>query len=50
MIELEADDSKKHKIKTIQDSTIFIKKLKSGYLLELNNLIFWKNYPKKENT
>lgn len=41
--------SEKFKIKTIQNSAVYIKKSKSGHLLELYYLISWKKYLKKEN-
>lgn len=42
-------DSKKYKVKAIQDTTIYARKTK-GQLLKLYYLILWKSYLKKENT
>ena len=52
MIKLDAgkNNSKKYKVKVIQNSTIYIKKFKSSYLLKLYYLVFWKSYLKKKNT
>ena len=44
------NESKTYKMEAICNSTIYIKKLKSGHLLILYYLVFWKNYSKKENT
>ena len=44
-----SDDSKKYKIESIRDSTVYAKKL-VGYLLGLYYLVSWKKYLKEENT
>lgn len=48
---LDADNSSgKYKVKTIQDSTVYIKESESGHLLEFYYQVSLKEYPKKENT
>ena len=42
-------DSKKYKIKAIQDSAVYARE-SEGHLPDLYYLIIWKSYPKKENT
>lgn len=44
------NNSKKYKMKAIYNSAIYRKKLKSGYLLVLYYLIFWKEYLEKKST
>ena len=51
VLELNAgNNSKKHKVKTIWDSTVYTMELESGYLLGFYYLVAYKDYPEEENT
>ena len=47
--EFDINNNKEYKIKVIRNSIIYIKKAEK-HLISLYYLVFWKNYPKKENT
>ena len=41
--------NEKYEVEAIRDSAVYAQELKSGHLLRLYYLIFWKYYLKKEN-
>ena len=47
--EFDIGNNKKYKVEAIKESNIYAKKTKE-YLPGLYYLVFWKSYPKKENT
>ena len=48
-LEFKADDNKKYKVESIQDSTIYAREL-AGQLPKFYYLVLWKSYLKEENT
>ena len=48
-LELEAGDSKKYKVETIEDIAVYSSKLESDQLPGLYYLVAWKGYPTEEN-
>lgn len=48
-IEFEVGDSKKYKVKAIQNSAIYVKESKSGYLIRFYYLVSWKKYLEEVN-
>lgn len=49
LLEFEADNNKKYKVKVIQDSTIYAKEA-NKHLLKLYYLVVWKGYSEEKNT
>ena len=47
---MDAGNSKKYEVETIQDSAIYMEKLEGGQLSSLYYLIAWKNYLEEKNT
>lgn len=43
-------NSSKYELETNCDSVVYTRELERGYLSGLYYLIFWKGYPKEENT
>ena len=49
-LEFEAGNNKEYKVDGIWDSAIYAKESTIGQLPRLYYLVFWKSYPKEENT
>ena len=47
-IEFKTNNDKKYKIKSIQNITVYKKRLGAGYLPGLYYLISWKTYPEEK--
>ena len=48
--ELNVGGKREYEVEAIRDSAVYAKKSKSGHLPGLYYLVFWKGYPKEENT